>query len=223
MLDRLAQLDVRLAGHAILGREQDRAGLAEDLVGLVSVLAPTADREEVEVWLIGREGLVGLPAILGGASLCFRRVVQVGGSALRIPAGALRAACEQSPSLHRRLLPYADAVLVQAAQSGACAARHSLDQRVARWLMQARYSLGTDELPLTHALLARLVGVRRASVTVAVGRLEASGVVSQRWSCIAVADPGRLELAACDCHRLIRARRDAAHVPARPLGYEAAG
>ncbi|WP_372618105.1 DUF2267 domain-containing protein [Falsiroseomonas sp.] len=188
--------------------------------GLVSVLAQTGEREEVEAWLIGREGVVGLSTLLGGESFSFRRVVQVGGSGLRIRACDLRRAFEERPVLRRHLLRYAHAVLVQAAQNGACAARHALEHRLARWLLQARDGLGRDELPLTHALLSRLVGVRRASVTVALGRLEAAGILAQRWGSIVIAAPDRLEAVACDCHRIIRSRYEAVARQAEAVGAD---
>lgn len=177
--------------------------------GLVSVLARTGEREEVEVWLIGREGVVGFPAALSGAVSPYRRVVQVGGKALRIAAAEFRHAVDQRPVLRHYVLRYAQAVLVQAGQNGACAARHSVEQRVARWLLQARDSLGQQEVPMTHALLSRLIGVRRASVTVMLGHLEDAGILRQERGGVTIPDPERLQQVTCDCYRAIRAAHDA--------------
>jgi CRP-like cAMP-binding protein len=177
--------------------------------GLVSVLARTGEREDAEAWLIGREGLVGLPVIFGGAALLYRRVVQVGGRALRIGAGEFCHAVEERPVLRHHVLRYTHAVLVQAGQNGACAARHSVEQRVARWLLQAQDSLGRSELPMTHALLSRLIGVRRASITVTIGRLEAAGILQQEWGGITILDLGRLTQVACDCYRVIKTAYEA--------------
>ncbi len=173
--------------------------------GLVSVLADTGGTEVTEVWLIGREGVVGLPVILGGIASPHRRVVQVKGHAFRIAADDLRRAMEERLVLRRLLLRYAQAVLIQASQAGACANRHSLHQRLARWLLSAQYRLGKNVLPLTHALLARLVGARRASITVAMGALETAEIIGQRRGEITILDGDRLEQAACNCHRIIRA------------------
>lgn len=172
--------------------------------GLVSVLADTGGTEVTEVWLIGREGLVGLPVILGGIATPHRRVVQVKGHAFRIAAQDLRRAMEERLLLRRLLLRYAQAVLIQASQAGACANRHTLHQRLARWLLSAQYRLGRDSLPLTHALLARLVGARRASITVALGALETAEITGQRRGEITILDRDRLEQAACNCHHIIR-------------------
>lgn len=177
--------------------------------GLVSALAPTGEREEVEVWLVGREGMVGLPALLGETTSFYRRVVQIGGTALRLSVGDFRHVVDGMPSVRQHFLRYAQAVLVQAAQNAACAARHSVEQRVARWLMQASDGLGRLAVPMTHALLARLIGVRRSSVTVVIGRLEEAGLLRQEWGCITLLDIARLRLVACGCYRLSRLAQEA--------------
>lgn len=191
--------------------------------GLVSVLAEVGGGEVVEVWLIGREGIVGLPVLLGGATSPFRRVVNVGGHALRVPAGRMQRSMEEHPALRRLLLRYAQAVAIQSGQTGACTNRHSLQQRLARWLLSAEYHLGRGELPLTHALLSRLLGTRRASVTVALGKLEAAGIVRQRRGEIVIKDRDGLEAVACNCHAIIRAAYDkiaADTDPAMPAEFD---
>lgn len=172
--------------------------------GLISVLAEIGGGDVVEVWLIGREGVVGLPVLLGGTTSPFRRMVAVGGHAFRLPAERFRALLNERPLFQRLMLRYAQAVAIQSGQAGACAGSHSLQQRLARWLLSAQYRLGRNELPLTHALLSRLLGTRRASVTVALGKFEAAGIIGQRRGVIVIADLERLEQMACNCHRIIR-------------------
>ncbi|WP_135466682.1 Crp/Fnr family transcriptional regulator [Crenalkalicoccus roseus] len=169
--------------------------------GLVSVLAPAGGRDEVEAWQVGTQGLVGLPLILGGHTCPYRHLVLIGGRAMRIPAAALRRACEARPALRHALLAHARAAMLQAAQNTVCAVRHSLRQRLARWLAQARRELGRDELGLTHAMLSHVLGARRASITTAVGELEDAGILRQRRGRILVLDREGLERAACGCHR----------------------
>ncbi|WP_226741908.1 Crp/Fnr family transcriptional regulator [Microvirga lenta] len=176
--------------------------------GLVSVLAHTDEKEVVEVWLIGQEGLAGIPVLLGAESSPHRRVVQVAGTALRMRAEDLRTAMDQRPAIRRLLLKYVQAVLVQTSQSGACAKRHTLQQRVARWLLSAGYRLGATEIPLTHAVLSRLIGVRRASITVCLGELEEAATIRQSRGSITIADQDKLESLACDCYRIIRMSYD---------------
>ena len=173
--------------------------------GLVSVSARVAPEQWVEVWLIGSEGMTGLPILLGDAKFpAFRRVVQVGGSALRISAKDLLKARDLSPSLDKLLLRYASVVLLQTSQSGACNAHHSLQQRLARWLLLAKFALNEDELPITHNMLSRLLAVRRPSVTTCLGVLEDEGSIRMDRGLIQVSDPGKLEATCCHCHHVIK-------------------
>ena len=134
--------------------------------GLVSVAAKIGEADFVEVWLVGSEGMVGAPIMVpDDDEPPHRRVVHVGGSALKASASEFRALLQDVPGLRTVLRHYAHVVLLQTSQSGACNAHHSLRQRLCRWLLLARNALGTDELPLTHEVLAGLLGVRRAGVT----------------------------------------------------------
>src|SRR4051794_40983497 len=146
--------------------------------GLVSVTARINRETAVEVWLIGREGMTGVPVVLGGDHAPpHRRVVQVGGSGLRIRTSDLRGAMDESAALRDVLLRYAQVILLQASQVGACNAHHTLEERLSRWLLLAHDGLGEDDLPLTHRVLSRLLGVRRASVTECLGALERAGAL----------------------------------------------
>jgi len=173
--------------------------------GLVSVTAHLDRTAAVEVWLIGREGMTGVPVVLGGdAAPPHRRVVQVGGSAWRIAADDLRRLMSESAALRAALLRYAQVILLQTSQLGACNAHHSLQQRLARWLLMARDGLGGDEVALTHRVLARLLGVRRASVTECLSVLADKGALKTGRGRIRTADREALEALSCDCHRPIR-------------------
>jgi len=173
--------------------------------GLVSVTARINRETAVEVWLIGREGMTGVPVVLGGDfAPPHRRVVQVGGSALRIASRDLQRLMGESGVLRKVLFRYAQVILLQASQIGACNAHHSLQERLARWLLIARASLGEDELPLTHRVLSRLLGVRRASVTECLGVLEQRGALVNTRGCIRIVGPEILKSLCCDCQRLIR-------------------
>ena len=171
--------------------------------GLVSVMANTGSERAVEVWLVGSEGLVGLPAVLDGFPSPHRYVVQVSGHAFRIRAKELQQAMQGSVLLRRLLLRYVQANLIQASQSGACATRHTVKQRIARWLLLAHDRMPGEQLPLTHALLSRLIGVRRATVTVSLGMFEEDGSIRLSRGTIVVANRERLEQAACKCYRII--------------------
>jgi len=173
--------------------------------GLVSVSARVAPEQWVEVWLTGSEGMTGLPILLGNDKFpAFRRVMQVGGTAFRVSAKDLLKARGLSPSLDKLLLSYASVVLLQTSQSGACNAHHSLKQRLARWLLLARFALDDDNLPITHNVLSRLLGVRRPSVTGCLGDLQDEQSIRMERGLIAVSHPEKLEAICCHCHQVIK-------------------
>lgn len=173
--------------------------------GLVSVSARIAPDQWVEVWLVGSEGMTGVPVVLGDPNEpALRRVVQVGGAALRIKSGELMRVIGQSRSIEGLFRRYIEVVLLQTAQSGACNAHHSLKQRLARWLLLARSGLQDDVLPLTHNILSRLLGVRRPSVTECLGVLQEHGAIRMSRGEIRITDPNALEKTCCHCHQVIK-------------------
>jgi CRP-like cAMP-binding protein len=172
--------------------------------GLVSVAAKVGHERSVEVWLIGSEGLAGAPVVLGaGAEPLHRRTVQVPGHALRIRSRDFRDAMEVLPEFRKELHTYLNMVLSQTSQSGACNSAHRLKDRLARWLLIARFCLDADHIPLTHGVLAQLLGVRRASVTECLEQFEETGLISSRRGQITIDDAEKLSGICCDCFRLI--------------------
>jgi CRP-like cAMP-binding protein len=172
--------------------------------GLVSVAARVGRDKFVEVWLIGSEGLVGAPIVLAAnAAPLHRRTVQVAGAALRIRTRDFCRALESLPHLRSVVERYLAVVLVQTSQSGACNAYHGLKHRLARWLLVARDALSEDEIPLTHGVLAELLGVRRASVTECLEVLQNEGTISTRRSLVKVENHAGLSSLCCDCFGLI--------------------
>lgn len=172
--------------------------------GLVSVAAKVGRDKFVEVWLIGAEGLVGAPVVLAAnAAPLHRRTVQVAGAALRIRARDFCRTLESLPQLRSLVQRYLAVVLVQTSQSGACNSYHGLKHRLARWLLVARAALADDEIPLTHRVLAELLGVRRASVTDCLVDLQNEGTISTRRGFVKVENHAGLSNLCCDCFRLI--------------------
>jgi len=168
--------------------------------GLVSIAAKVGNDRFVEVWLVGSEGLVGSPVVLGAATEPKqRRTVQVNGRALRIGVNEFRKAMETLPVLRKTLYAYLNVVLLRAAQSGACNATHELKHRLARWLLVARSSLNADEIPLTHDVLAQLLGIRRASVTECLESFENQGLIDAKRGLITIRNPQQLGQVCCNC------------------------
>jgi len=176
--------------------------------GLVSVLATADERDAVEVWLIGREGVVGGPAVLGVNSSPLRHVVRVGGHALRISVDDINALIDELPMLRTTMLSYVHVALMQSSQSAACSLRHSFSQRLARWLLTAQDSIDSSELPVTQALLARTLGVRRATVSETIKSFERRGVLARLRGLIRIRDRVRLENLTCSCYRIMRREQE---------------
>ena len=172
--------------------------------GMVSMLAPLEEGQTVEVGLIGREGLVGLPVVLGAESATTEALVQMEGDALRVPAAELREAFGRSAALRAVLLRYAQAAHAQVAQTAACNGQHAVAERFARWLLMAHDRAGGDEFPMTQEFAAMMLGVRRAGVSVAAGTLQKAGVIDYGYGRVAVLDRAGLEAAACECYGTVR-------------------
>lgn len=172
--------------------------------GLVSVAARVGREKFVEVWLIGSEGLVGAPVVLAArAAPLHRRTVQVTGEALRIKTSEFCELLETLPHLRSVVERYLAVVLAQTSQSGACNSYHSLKQRLARWLLIAQSATKEDEMPLTHGVLAELLGVRRASVTEGLEVLQKNGTITTRRGSVKIEDATKLSKLSCECFKLI--------------------
>lgn len=173
---------------------------------VVSMTIVTAEGDSSEAATIGREGVVGLVAALGGGRATARAVVQVPGNVLRLPLGAMWEAFEASLSFRQSCLHHADALLAQVLQGVACAALHPVEARLCRWLLQLQDRAGgAAELPLTQDFLAEMLGVHRTSITMAALALQRAGLIAYRRGRVTVLDRARLEEAACECYATVRA------------------
>jgi CRP-like cAMP-binding protein len=172
--------------------------------GMVSMIAMLEDGAAQEVGLIGREGLVGLPAVLGADSTPLEALVQGAGPALRIRAAELKTAFDHSATLRALLLRYMLALHLQITQTAACNGRHDLEERLARWLLLAHDRAESDRFPMTQEFIAMMLGVRRAGVSVAASILQKAGVIGYKHGCITVLDRSGLEDAACECYGTVQ-------------------
>lgn len=172
--------------------------------GLVSVSAKIASERFVEVWFIGLEGVVGAPLVLtDDIEPPHRRVVQVEGEAWRISVRDFKLLLDELPTLRDAVMRYLYVVLLQTSQTGACNSLHSIRQRISRWLLLVRNALGSDVVPLTHEVLGRVLGVRRASVTECLDALQREGCIASVRGEIQIDDVKVLQSHACDCYRII--------------------
>ncbi|HEY7407187.1 MAG TPA: Crp/Fnr family transcriptional regulator [Gemmatimonadaceae bacterium] len=171
---------------------------------VVSLVVPTGDDRPVEAATIGSEGFVGVPVALGVDATTITALVQVKGQALRMPAPAFRALMNEDSGLRVAVLAFAHTLMEQTAQTVACNRRHELSERCARWLLMTHDRVGEGEFGLTQDFLAIMLGVRRASVTVAAGMLQSAGLIRYSRGHVQVLDREALEAASCECYRIVR-------------------
>ena len=171
--------------------------------GLVSLLTLVDGRLALEVGLVGREGMVGVALALGIDVSPIRALVQGGGTALRMNAARFRKELQRSAPLQRELNRYTHSLMAQITQTAACNRFHMVPARLARWLLMTRDRMQSDEVELTHAFLACMLGVRRVGVTVAAGNLQRQGLIAYSRGHIAILDPERLAATACECYSVV--------------------
>jgi CRP-like cAMP-binding protein len=161
--------------------------------GIVSVVANGDNKQSIEVGLIGRDGMTGLAIVMGTDRSPHQTYVQVAGRASRIRADSLRAAIGKSATLHRRLLQYAHAFLMQTGYTALANGRSKIEERLARWLLMAHDRIDGDTLTLTHEFLSVMLGVRRPGVTHALNLLENAGLIDAHRGVITIIDREGLE------------------------------
>jgi CRP-like cAMP-binding protein len=176
----------------------------EDCV--ISLVIPTLGGGGAEAATIGREGMIGFIAALGVPPRALARdMVQVPGRALRLPLATLREAFAASPRVHQVCLCYVAALIAHVLQSVACNAQHSVEARLARWLLLSQDRVdGAGALPVTQELLAEMLGVQRTTVTAAARALQRAGLIAYRWGSVTVLDRAGLEGVSCECYGVIR-------------------
>lgn len=174
--------------------------------GLTSVLTIMEDGASSEVGMVGAEGLIGVSALLGGTASAQQVIVQLPGAALRITVAACKAAFESNPRIRAVLLRFIEYLLNLSSQIAGCNRLHSIEQRLARWLLMASDRIGSHVLPLTQEFLAAMLGVRRSGVSEAAGELQRAGLIRYRRGEISVLDHAGLEHTACECYALVKQR-----------------
>lgn len=172
---------------------------------LASLLAVEQDGPMIEIWQIGREGMVGLPEILENDSVPMRARIQAGGSAWRMDSACFRQNLHKSAPLQRVVCTYALRLMLQARQIAVCSHFHMLEARLARSLLTTCDRLGTDAFHLTHEFLALTLGARRVGVTKAANALQQRHLIAYSRGDIHILDRQGLEAAACACYAAIRA------------------
>jgi CRP-like cAMP-binding protein len=173
------------------------------LTGVISVLAVTGDSAGVEIASVGCEGMANVNLFLGVDHAQCEAVVQAPGRVAKLSGTVLQNHTRDGGELAHLLLRYTSAYLGQLSQSVACNRLHPLEERCARWLLMMNDRAG-DQFPITHEFLSNMLGVRRATVTVAAGLLQKAGLIRYTRGKMSILDRDQLEEASCECYRTVR-------------------
>lgn len=170
---------------------------------VVSLLTVVDGHEALEVGLVGRDGMVGIPLSLGVDASPVRALVQGAGSALQMSTKRFRQAFDTSQPLRRGLHRYAHELMVQVTLTAACNRFHRVDARLARWLLMTRDRACSAHFRLTHEFLSHMLGVRRVGVTQAATALQRRGLIHYSRGKLDILDHAGLQAAACSCYRRV--------------------
>jgi len=186
----------------LLDGKADYGYFLED--GIASVVATVNDGSTVEVGVIGIDGVVGLPILLGAGPGPGRTFIQIAGSGFSIQADILKDEFERPGQLRSHLQRYLQGFLVQTAQTAVCNRLHNIEERLARWLLTCRDRMESDQLHLTHDFLGQMLGAPRTTVTLAAGLLQRAGLIDYSRGVVTITNRAELEATACECYGIVR-------------------
>jgi len=171
---------------------------------IISLLYVMENGDSAEIAIIGNDGLVGASAFMGGDSMSSRAVVQNAGECYRIKAKLLKQEFERGGSLQQLALRFTQTLIAQMVQTGACNRHHTLEQQLCRWLLLSLDRLRGNEVAMTQKLISNMLGVHRAGVMDATGKLQQDGLISYGNGRITVLDRHKLEQRVCECYGVVK-------------------
>jgi CRP-like cAMP-binding protein len=210
LLPRLEHVTLK-RGEIVYRADQDIEVVYFPEEAVVAMVDTTDDRRTVEVGVIGREGIVGINIFLGGIATPDKAIVQLPGGAMRMKSKDLRREVRFGSALQRLLLEYTRTFLAVISQSVACSQHHSIQQRVARWLLTMSDYADSREFLMVHESIAAMLGVRRVSITEAAQKLQAGALIGYRRGRITVLDKAGLVKQSCECYLFIRQQYQRLH------------
>jgi CRP-like cAMP-binding protein len=172
---------------------------------MISVTVSMRDGRTVEAGAIGSREVVGINAFMGGHEATQTEyIVQLPGDAVRIGVAPMKIEFNRNTEMRDLMLKYTQAFIAQISQNVACNRLHEIDQRFARWLLEVRDRVQSDEFPLTHEFIAQMLGIRRSGVTEAAQKLTFNRIINQKRGQIRIIDlPGLLKMS-CECYGALR-------------------
>jgi CRP-like cAMP-binding protein len=172
--------------------------------GIISLLSTVGSRKVLEVGIVGNEGMAGLPVVLGVRASLNMGLVQSEGTAAKLKTAMLQREFKRDGALQRLLHRYLHSLLTQISQSAVCNRFHTVDARLARWLLMTRDRVESDEFRLTQEFLSHMLGVRREAVSRAAGDIQKRRIINYSRGYITILNRAGLEAIACECYRIIR-------------------
>lgn len=176
-----------------------------------SLVSHTTNGDSSELALTGRDGMVGFSLVLGSGPMNHRAVVQCAGQAFRMPVVVFVSELARCRELQQLALSYVQSLFTQMSQSIVCIGHHSVSERLCYWLLFNQEAVCSDQLKVTHETIANMLGVRRASITQALGKLQTAGMVSSGRGQIHVLDREGLRNSVCECFSLVSAENRRLH------------
>jgi CRP-like cAMP-binding protein len=176
--------------------------------GVVSLVVPLESGETIETAMIGRESLVGASAGLNGQISVYKAIVQIAGAGSAVDAHRFRDMADASVGFRTALFRHEQLILVQAQQSAACNATHTVEARLARWLLRCRDLQGSDDLQLTQEFISQMMGVRRTSVSVVANTFQQAGLLRYSRGHIRILNLEGLRETACECYETVKSQAD---------------
>ena len=170
---------------------------------VVSIVTSIKDGSMVEVGIVSSEGMVGIPVILGGYTTTTKGFVQVAGAAMQMDADVLRTEFDRGGAIQKLLLRYVRAIYTELTQGCACNRLHTLEERLARWLLTVSDRLESEDFLLTQEFIAQMLGVQRSGVTVATSTLSRAGMIRYQRGHISILNREDLSATSCECYRVI--------------------
>lgn len=200
---RLKTVTLRL-GDTIYQADEDIEYLYFPETVVFSMLSTMIDGSTTEVGLIGREGMLGVRVVLGTLRTPHSAIVQMSGTAQRLPAHVFSENLAVSPALQTMALRYAQALIAQSRQGVACATQHSVTQRVARWLLMMADYTKSGDLEVTHEIISVLIGARRAGISVIAQVFREAGLIEYQRGHVKILNRAPLEAESCECYRIMK-------------------
>ncbi|HEY9402673.1 MAG TPA: Crp/Fnr family transcriptional regulator [Pyrinomonadaceae bacterium] len=179
---------------------------------IVSLLYTMENGMSAEIGIVGNEGVIGIALFMGGDTMPNRAIVQSAGTAVRMKARLLQDEFKRGGEFHHLLLRYTQALVTQISQTAVCNRLHSVERQLCRWLLLSHDRLQTDELIMTHDMIANMLGTRREGVTVAAGKLQDAGLINYYRGRITIINRAGLEEAVCECYQVVKDEFDRLHV-----------